>query len=118
MEFNGIFLAIFYLLLVVMVIATIVSNVHSFCKDREYYKKSLKTQAMLQESILHNNPFEATGFVLSRMKDGRIKIAFTRPCESSKNQFFTVDVIVSSGIAQRLFFCDGAIDQKPEGGNA
>ena len=60
------------------------------------HKKIMETQEALQRlAKSKDTPFEATGFTVRRLLDGRVLISFTRPRAEDRDRFFFVDVILS-----------------------
>lgn len=67
------------------------------------HKKIMETQRIIQETTQgRNSPFEATGYILKRMTDGRLLLSFTRPHAEDSERFFFVDVILPPKIANDL----------------
>ncbi len=67
------------------------------------HRKFMETNQVLQESAQgRQTPFEATGFSLKRMTDGRLLLSFTRPHAEDSERFFFVDVILPPKTATDL----------------
>ena len=67
------------------------------------HKKIMETQRVFQETAQgRQTPFEATGFSLKRMTDGRLLLSFTRPHAEDSERFFFVDVILPPKTASDL----------------
>ncbi len=67
------------------------------------HKKIMETQRVFQETVQgRQTPFEATGYSLKRMTDGRLLLSFTRPHAEDSERFFFVDVILPPKTAKDL----------------
>ena len=67
------------------------------------HRKFMETYQVLQDTAQgRNSPFEATGFSLKRMTDGRLLLSFTRPHAEDSERFFFVDVILPPKTATDL----------------
>ena len=67
------------------------------------HKKIMETQRVFQETVQgRQTPFEATGYSLKRMTDGRLLLSFLRPHAEDSERFFFVDVILPPKTAKDL----------------
>ena len=67
------------------------------------HRKFMETNQVLQETAQgRQTHFEATGFSLKRMTDGRLLLSFTRPHAEDGDRFFFVDVILPPKTASHL----------------
>lgn len=84
-----------HFLIVVLLVLLIGWVVFSISTRYIEHKKIMETQQVLQEVAQgRETPFEATGFILKRMTDGRLLLSFTRPHAEDGDRFFFVDVIL------------------------
>lgn len=90
-------------LVVFLLVTMICFEVVSIASRYSEHKKIMETQRVFQETAQgRQTPFEATGYSLKRMTDGRLLLSFLRPHAEDSERFFFVDVILPPKTAKDL----------------
>lgn len=87
-----IIIALIVVWLVVEITTTIRGHLIGMKVQRGYLEQQENIKAL---AVRRPEPFEATGFSATRMKDDRIMLTFTRPHPELSNRELLVDVILS-----------------------
>lgn len=74
-------------------------RIKSALKTLEEQRESTRKATELTKQIKNRylEPFEATGYTISRLDDGSLKIVFKKPSDEDADMFYLCSVIVKKG---------------------